>query len=513
MEGGLQTHLLNLYVNQQAQQRFRGPVSQPFEHISDINREFYGNHGYGPSADLTTGPCYSYVDRVSDWLGLPTRKIRSHRSDAAFTQERHWDNISEVSEMPTEAGFTVPPPTLSPEMEINERQSNWYNNAPEPKIENQINQRIGSPIHLNLDVDQQFQAVAQNCEQFGIAESNNEIETGDLVNDYRYQVNPFVLQVEQHGDILQNAWHSVHSSTMPPPNGATDNIAHRILSGPEQTGPHWYQDQTTLNTWNSMALQQEYGVRMEQLQYPPLQSLESNVPDSCPIKIESHNISPEYSVMLDVPQSVSASTSQPVNQSITFDSTESDPVDHYQTPPNSMENSTSPKSATANNDCTSLSSDAPSEQPKAVGKRKSSSRKERSKPSKRHNILGEKFYCAKCDRYFLKQNGFTQHLDVYHMGPRPHICTCCGKRFRELERLRVHEKCHNGQDKPYKCSDCPKGFQHVQAMRRHFVMHHSKPSLFCDVCGKGFVRNDHLMSHLVSHQHNRVKPRKNTQSE
>ncbi|XP_058822754.1 zinc finger protein 184-like [Topomyia yanbarensis] len=477
MDTILTSHLANLYFpedHQHDNQPVIGPQLQPYLESS-----------------------LSYVERVSDWLELPYRKF-NRESNFAVVQERPWDNISDVSDTPTEAAFTCPPPTISPDTEDNGPSTNPWDSSPSLVPQNRENDlEAMRPIgmHLDQDIDQQVQA-SRSQTQFMQASPPPAIKVEAENPVCQYESNPFAFLYQQ-----LTPWQLLQTPITPPnltplPNQITDNTVHGFFPGQatqKQPDTVWYQEQSASNSWNSPAVPLERGLQMEHQFLNTVSSNTHDIPAVLPIKAEIQPVSPEYSVISEAP----AGEEQQQNQCL--DMPDLGQVEHFQTLPTSSENPTSQKIAAA-------------ETPKdtiAVDIKASSPNKEKPKKiRKRCNIQSDnELYCTECDRYFLGHTGFTQHQDVYHMGPRPHICTFCGKRFRELERLKVHEKCHNGLEKPYKCTDCPKGFQHVQALRRHFDIHHSKPSMFCDYCGKGFVRNDHLMSHRVSHQNNRVKPR------
>ena len=52
----------------------------------------------------------------------------------------------------------------------------------------------------------------------------------------------------------------------------------------------------------------------------------------------------------------------------------------------------------------------------------------------------------------------------------------------------------------YKCDNCPKTFTTLQDRDRHTSVHTGNYRFSCQVCGKGFNRNDHLNKHYKTHR-------------
>ena len=47
---------------------------------------------------------------------------------------------------------------------------------------------------------------------------------------------------------------------------------------------------------------------------------------------------------------------------------------------------------------------------------------------------------------------------------------------------------------------CPKQFNHKTDLRRHMCLHTGEKPFTCDVCDKGFIREDRMLKHSDTHK-------------
>lgn len=114
-------------------------------------------------------------------------------------------------------------------------------------------------------------------------------------------------------------------------------------------------------------------------------------------------------------------------------------------------------------------------------------------------------YCGPCCKFFSTASTLAQHLIEHskHVGKK-YVCDDCSKRYSTKRFLRQHiETAHLKLKPDYKCTICDKIFNTSFTLRRHVEFKHEKKKLprdkICEHCGRGFMTNKILSSHIRTH--------------
>ncbi|KAJ8956307.1 hypothetical protein NQ318_015043 [Aromia moschata] len=107
--------------------------------------------------------------------------------------------------------------------------------------------------------------------------------------------------------------------------------------------------------------------------------------------------------------------------------------------------------------------------------------------------------CDICGKVLSCKSNLNQHIRT-HTGDRRYACDICGKKFFKAEHVAVHRRTHTGErphqfhsnERPFACSLCEKRFVTSSHLNIHIKQHNGDKSHRCIVCGKGFVRSEHL---------------------
>ncbi|GBN83833.1 Zinc finger protein 436 [Araneus ventricosus] len=78
------------------------------------------------------------------------------------------------------------------------------------------------------------------------------------------------------------------------------------------------------------------------------------------------------------------------------------------------------------------------------------------------------------------------------------VCQICGKGFGRKNHLVSHYRTHTGE-KPFDCDKCGKRFGRSSDLARHRLIHTGEKPFVCDKCGKTFGRSNYLARHRRTH--------------
>lgn len=171
--------------------------------------------------------------------------------------------------------------------------------------------------------------------------------------------------------------------------------------------------------------------------------------------------------------------------------------------------------------------------------------------SKIHQIIDDEdmFICdiAGCCARFKKKHGLKSHVLRIHTDIKPFKCDMCDVRFASMQFLKIHAKTHTktinttntaSKCQLYECDVCKMQFGAKRSLKQHMSRHdtivndtnliecnicddkfitvheliehkkqtHAVSEFGCDVCGRTFRLNTHLVSHLKSHSKSGYNP-------
>ncbi|XP_076050773.1 uncharacterized protein LOC143031151 isoform X4 [Oratosquilla oratoria] len=111
---------------------------------------------------------------------------------------------------------------------------------------------------------------------------------------------------------------------------------------------------------------------------------------------------------------------------------------------------------------------------------------------------GSSFICWICGIDLQKSLQYEEHMVDQHSLDKPYRCEDCGVTFKRKAHLDRHRRIHL-PTRPYQCGVCGKGFTRNEHVRRHSLTHSGEKPYHCPSCNKTFSRREHLTKHLLSH--------------
>ncbi|KAM9694238.1 zinc finger protein 131 isoform 6-T7 [Trichechus inunguis] len=129
----------------------------------------------------------------------------------------------------------------------------------------------------------------------------------------------------------------------------------------------------------------------------------------------------------------------------------------------------------------------------------------------------ESFKCEICNKRYLRESAWKQHLNCYHLeeggvskkqrtGKKIHICQYCEKQFDHFGHFKEHLRKHTGE-KPFECPNCHERFARNSTLKCHLTACQTgvgakkgrKKLYECQVCNSVFNSWDQFKDHLVIH--------------
>ena len=111
-------------------------------------------------------------------------------------------------------------------------------------------------------------------------------------------------------------------------------------------------------------------------------------------------------------------------------------------------------------------------------------------------------FCQSCHINFQSKQLLVNHLKTIHFDPKPFLCDFCPKKFKTSASLKKHStKNHQNTLQTHQCDLCPKKFiKKIYLTNHKFKFHNLDKSFMCNLCGKMFLTETSLKTHLSTHE-------------
>jgi len=121
------------------------------------------------------------------------------------------------------------------------------------------------------------------------------------------------------------------------------------------------------------------------------------------------------------------------------------------------------------------------------------------------NHVEKTIKCEECDMMFTTPSKRKAHVKQVHIKAKDKICPHCGEAFFQGEQYRAHINRHTGT-RPYSCETCGKDFLIESHLKSH-MKRHTRP-YNCETCGLKFASSAELKHHqLAAHEGKQVECR------
>ncbi|XP_071446310.1 uncharacterized protein [Hetaerina americana] len=112
----------------------------------------------------------------------------------------------------------------------------------------------------------------------------------------------------------------------------------------------------------------------------------------------------------------------------------------------------------------------------------------------------ETYSCPHCTLTFPKKIYLTNHCIKVHCLERKFLCQVCGKKFLNQNSLNSHLNYHTDEARNrFTCSHCSKTFLRKEKLLYHLRIHTGERPFECKSCGKTFISKARLTEHLWRH--------------
>ncbi|XP_055611721.1 oocyte zinc finger protein XlCOF22-like [Uranotaenia lowii] len=114
------------------------------------------------------------------------------------------------------------------------------------------------------------------------------------------------------------------------------------------------------------------------------------------------------------------------------------------------------------------------------------------------------FACLSCDKKFLLKSRLDYHTAIHHTEPTLE-CDICSKLFSTENRLKIHRRTHmealpEEERIVFECNQCGKKYSRKYQLTKHQAdVHNTDRPFKCPICGEGFINDDCLRLHMLVH--------------